>query len=101
MYDKEFYIIAGGIFRSGKKVGAVVSIPDSCWKIAVALDRGQGLEDAGEKTQVFAAMMPNINGIGVFDWSQYQTTVDAIEESTGYDFLSALPDSLEAVLEGK
>lgn len=100
-YDKEFYIIAGGIFRSGKKISSIISVPDSCWKIAVALDRGQGLEDAGDKTQVFAAIMPNINGIEMFDWSQYKTTVDAIEESTGYDFLSALPDSLEAVLEVK
>jgi len=32
-------------------------------------------------------------------WEQYTTTVDRIEESTGYNFLDLIPDVIENYLE--
>jgi DNA/RNA endonuclease G (NUC1) len=43
--------------------------------------------------------MPNINGVRKDDWKKYKRTVDDIEISTGYDFLSKIPDDIEMFLE--
>jgi DNA/RNA endonuclease G (NUC1) len=98
--NKEVYIISGGIFHAGGptlKGAGIVAIPDSTWKIIVIVPRGTGLSGVHSSAdlQVIAVNMPNVLGISGNGWEQYRTTVDAIEASTGYDFLSALPDAIE------
>ncbi|MGD1045347.1 MAG: hypothetical protein ABR936_08480 [Bacteroidota bacterium] len=34
------------------------------------------------------------------DWKNYRTCVDSIESRTGFDFLSNVPTSIQAVIEG-
>ena len=34
-------------------------------------------------------------------WTNYATTIDKVEELTGYDFLSKLEDQIENVIESK
>ncbi len=34
-------------------------------------------------------------------WRTYLTTVDAIEEKTGYDFLSTVSEQIQSVVEAK
>lgn len=43
--------------------------------------------------------MPNIASIMKDKWATYQTTVRQIEYSTGYNFLSLVPDAIEKVIE--
>jgi endonuclease G len=79
-----------------------VAVPDSCWKIVVILDKGQKPKDISSSTKVISVMMNN----GQYDksnnsWELYKTTINAIEKSTGYDFLSDLPDALEEQIESK
>ncbi|HEV7993211.1 MAG TPA: DNA/RNA non-specific endonuclease, partial [Gemmatimonadaceae bacterium] len=110
---KEIYVIAGGIFAPTPptlKNEGKVAVPDYTWKIAVLLKAGQGLADvhSAADVQVIAIKMPNLvgvtgpasaTGIRNVPWQTYLTTVDQIEHETGYDFLAALPDPIEKVVE--
>src|SRR6185295_9664349 len=42
---------------------------------------------------------PNIQGIRNVDWHTYLTTVDDIEQKTGYDFFANVPDAVENAIE--
>jgi len=101
--NKELFVIAGGVFGPNpKRLNTVVSVPDSCWKIIVILDSGQRLKDITPQTRVIAVMMKNgTYTSGTTDWKLYTTTVDAIEQSTGYDFLSDVPKPIQAIIEAK
>jgi endonuclease G len=107
---KELYIIAGpagegGLGRSGAKTkignGKVV-VPATVWKIVVVLDKpGLGLKGVTAKTRVIAVNMPNKQGIKNTGWREYVSTVDQIEELTGYDFLSDVPAEIQSAIEAK
>lgn len=99
--NKELYVIAGGIFHSSKKMNNKITIPDSCFKIIVVLDKGKKLKAVNYSTQIITVAMPNINGIRNADWHSYINTVDKIEYSTGYNFLSNIPETIQSKLEKK
>ncbi|TAL68898.1 MAG: DNA/RNA non-specific endonuclease [Bacteroidetes bacterium] len=99
--NKELYVVAGGIYHSTKKMKNKITIPDSCFKIIVILDKGKKLKAVNSKTQIIAVAMPNINGIRNADWHTYISTVDKIEFSTGYNFLNKIPEPLQSKLEKK
>jgi DNA/RNA endonuclease G (NUC1) len=101
---KELYIISGGTFSGSPSTlngAGKVAIPQTTWKIVVILARGQTLADVHSTAdiRVIAVNMPNVSGISANGWQMYKTTVDAIEAATGYDFLAALPDDIEAAVE--
>jgi DNA/RNA endonuclease G (NUC1) len=100
--NKEVYIVTGVAGNKGtiKNEGKIV-IPESTWKVAVIMERNQGLADVVDYTsvQVIAVDMPNQAGVRNVPWQTYQVTVDAIEAKTGYDLLSLLPDDVEAAVE--
>jgi DNA/RNA endonuclease G (NUC1) len=107
------YIITGPLYSSGHaltflKNEGKVAIPDSTWKIAFIGPRNGGVpfnraalagwgDVAG--TTVLAVKMPNVAGVRNDPWSKYLTTVDRIEASTGYDFLSLLPTAFQTAIE--
>jgi DNA/RNA endonuclease G (NUC1) len=105
---REAYVIAGGIFSGGTGLGTLngagnIFIPDSTWKIVVLMPAGEGLSDitSASDVDVIAVNMPNVTGIILNDWPQYVTTVDKIQQSTGYDFLSSLPEAIQCQVEGR
>jgi len=100
-YNKELYIIAGGFYHSTNKVNNKITIPDSCFKIIVILDKGKKSTSVNNKTKIISVAMPNIEGIRNADWQTYITTVDRIEFSTGYNFLNKIPEPLQSKLEKK
>ena len=105
----EVYIIMGsygkgGIGSNGAaetiNAGKVV-VPSRVWKVAVILATGNGdLSRVNSTTRVLAVDTPNINAINT-DWTQYITTVDAIEAATGYHLFSNLSTSLQVTLKAK
>jgi endonuclease G len=97
--NKELYIFAGGIFITRKRIRNSVTVPDSCYKIVVVMERGQTAIDVDSNTKVIAVMMPNKTGINGVDWITYKTSIDNIEQSAGYDFLSAVPDNIQKIIE--
>ena len=109
---KEIYIITGpaGINTTTTpgsngpvKNEGKITIPASTWKIAVIMPRGAGLSNVHSVNdlQIIAVNMPNVPGVRNEDWHQWETTVNAIEQLTGYNFLALLPDNIEAVVEGR
>ncbi|MFO0762764.1 MAG: DNA/RNA non-specific endonuclease [Byssovorax sp.] len=99
---KELFIVAGGIFdKSPPTIGKGVAVPTSCFKIAVVLDRGQGVKDVSESTRVIAVIMPNVGGILDNPWGPYRVSVDEVEKRTGYRFLTALPEGIKRALSSR
>jgi DNA/RNA endonuclease G (NUC1) len=101
---REVYNVAGGLYGASPstlKGEGKVAIPTHTWKIIVVMNGGEGLADVASASsiQVIAVSMPNAPGIQANDWPMYRTSVDALEAATGYDFLAALPDDIEAVVE--
>lgn len=100
---QELYIVAGG---SGPftqlSTSPKVFAPEAVWKVVVAIGNGDDdVRRIDRSARVIAVSMPNREGIRNVDWRTYATTVDAIEEATGLDFLSELPDDVEAELESR
>lgn len=97
--NKLLYVIAGGINRTKNTIGNQIVVPDSCFKIVVVLEKGQSLLDVNESTQIIAVVMPNIEGVRSDKWEKYRTSVRAIENSTGYNFLDKLPINIQNIIE--
>jgi chitodextrinase len=100
--NKEVFVIAGVAGSKGtlKNEGRVV-IPAQTWKVALVMNRDQGLAnvDSYDDVEVIAVIMPNDAGIRNVPWDTYKTTVDAVEAISGYDVLAALPDRIERMVE--
>jgi len=107
------YIITGPLFSKSHgltflKSEGKVAIPDSTWKVALIGPRNGGIpfthgniqtwDDVAGVT-VLAVNMPNIAGVRNDPWQKYLTTVDKIESSTGFDFLSLIPLAFQTALE--
>lgn len=80
-----------------------INVPSHSWKIILRLPSGEDdIMRVTEETTILAVLIPNVQGCHKDgDWQQYITTVDYIEELTGYDFFSELPDEIEDALEAK
>ena len=80
-----------------------INVPSHSWKIILQLPGGEDdISRITEDTTVLAVFIPNVQGCHKNgDWQQYVTTVDFIEEMTGYDFFSELPEDIENVIEAK
>jgi endonuclease G len=102
---RQLFVMAGGVLARGKKgmktIGHDVAVPETFWKIVVELDPGQGAGNVAVETPVIAVMMPNDTGIMGEGWEKYRTTVDEIEKRTGYDFLTAVENGVEEVIEAR
>lgn len=77
-----------------------VGVPSTTWKVIALLPRGAGLSAVSASTPVLAVDMPN-DGSATPDWHRYILSVDALEQRTGYDFLSAVPPQVQAVVEAR
>lgn len=114
--NKELYIIAGGADEStnyspgeaypGNPLNFErINIPESTWKVIVVLEPGQSLADISIATPIIGVVTPNNSNPQVPDapdvtqWSTWIRSVDYIEEITGLDLLSNLPDEVEQVIE--
>lgn len=96
----DVYIIAG-VYGDTGKLKRKVTIPTNNWKIAVAVPGGSDASVINENTRVIAVDMPNVKGIKNADWQIYRTTVRDIEQKTGYNLFSNLPQNLQDKLETK
>ncbi|PTX15023.1 endonuclease G [Pontibacter mucosus] len=105
----EVYVVMGSYGKGGTgsagTAGTIdngrVTVPARIWKVLVVLPAGEGdLERISTTTRVIAVDTPNSEAVQP-DWGAYRTTVDAIEQATGYDLLSALPERTQQVLESR
>ncbi len=99
---KSIFIVAGGLFSTDpRSLGHGIAVPSAEYKIIVVLEDGQDVDDVTANTHVIAVIMPNTATVKSKPWTSYLVTVDEVEERTGYDFLSAVPDDVEDALEGR
>jgi endonuclease G len=106
---QEVYVIMGsyGAGGTGSKGPAQtiaagrITVPERIWKVIVVLPSGEGdVQRITPDTRIIAVDTPNDNAI-MPDWGMYRTTVDAIEQATGYDLLSNVPAAVQQVVEAK
>ena len=101
---KELYIVAGGYGnqRSIGKGNVKIVVPDRVWKVIVVMDKtGLNASDVTASTRIIAIDMPNQQGIKDMDWRRYRVSVDLLEERTGYNFLTNVPDATQVQIEEK
>ncbi len=96
----DVYIFAG-VYGDKGKLKNKVTIPTNNWKIAVAVPAGSPISAINENTRIIAVDMPNVKGILKADWQVYRTTVRQIEQNTGYNFLTNVPQNVQDALETK
>jgi len=96
----DVYIYAG-VYGENGKVKNKVSVPTNDWKIAVVVPTGSPISAIDENSRVIAVDMPNVKGIKNADWQIYRTSVRQIEQNTGYNLLSNLPQNIQNALETK
>ncbi|MEB3232136.1 MAG: DNA/RNA non-specific endonuclease [Leptolyngbyaceae bacterium] len=101
---KELYIIAGIAGVHGEQVKLAdnqVTVPASVWKVVIVLDQpGLGIDGVMANTRVIAVNMPNDEQVDD-DWRSYRVSVDSLEATTGYDFLSVISTDIQAVIEAR
>ncbi|HEY0462211.1 MAG TPA: DNA/RNA non-specific endonuclease [Pyrinomonadaceae bacterium] len=96
----DVYIYAG-VYGSKGKLKQKVTIPSNDWKVAVVVPAGTPTSAINEGARVIAVDMPNVKGIMNADWQVYRTSVRQIEQATGYNLLSTLPQAVQDKLETK
>lgn len=96
----------------------LIRVPEYIWKIAVVMEPGQEIADITDQTQVIVFITPNRSQLvtpGPFplpngvtrnitnwnDWRQWQVSVDYLEEITGFDFLSNVPEEIQSIIESR
>lgn len=92
--DGAIWIVAGPIYNDSdnKTIGNFnVRVPGAFFKAFLALDV--------EHPRAIAFIYPNAAAPG--NMQDYAMSVDQLEEITGYDFFSSLPDDLEESIEAK
>ena len=105
---QEAYVLMGSYGRGGTgKNGPAstldqgrVSVPAHIWKVIVFLPEGDNdlQRIIAGQARVLAIDTPNDNAVNP-QWTQYLTSVDAIEAATGLDIFSALPPDTQAQLQ--
>jgi len=99
----EMYIVAGG-YGSLKTIGKTnkINVPTNCWKVILILPEGDDdLNRINKNTRVIAVDMPNRDGIRDEKWQKYITTARDVENKTGYNFFSNLPQNIQDIIEDK
>ena len=117
----QIYIVSGPIYtknRTGAGIDGLgflasttqpnrIAIPDSVWKIAIVVPNANDVIAIGSPTavQVIAVMFPNsatgTSSSAANAWAPFSTTIAAIERSTGYNFLSRMPEPIQCRLEAR
>jgi DNA/RNA endonuclease G (NUC1) len=99
----ELLIICGPSGFDGSRIpSGAAAIPQNTWKIAVVVPLGAGtaLQRITTATRVIAIKIPNNNSVSAV-WQDYVTSVNQIQNDTGFTFFTALSDRVAAVLRSK
>jgi endonuclease G len=105
----EVYVIMGNYGKGGTGSNGPaqtidqgrITVPARIWKVLVILPEGEDdVSRINADTRVIAVDTPNNNTLSP-DWGTFRTTVDAIEQATGYDLLSNMPEAIQRVIEAR
>ncbi|MFD1628253.1 DNA/RNA non-specific endonuclease [Pseudopedobacter beijingensis] len=105
----ECYIIMGSYGKGGTGSSGYsdaidngrVTVPSNIWKIVIAIPEGNNdLSRIDANTIIIAVNTPNIQNINS-DWRNYIVTVKDIENVTGYNLLTNIPEDIRNILKIK
>ena len=94
--DEELYIVTGPVFsKSMKTIGRynTVSVPKYYFKIVLYYPKGKS-----QSARAIAFLLPNSDVLNK-KMNTYVVSIDEIEQKTGLDFFTKLPDAIENPLE--
>ena len=99
----EIYIMSGPSGNIGTIAQGRVVVPAVTWKVVVVLPTGSNdLQRVGRATRAFGIIVPNQPPLDInTPWRNFRVTVDAVENLTGYDFLTAIPKNTQELIERK
>lgn len=96
----EVVIISGPAQFSGSRLNNQMSVPGSVWKIAVEIPDATSSTNANQRittnARVIALLTPNTS-VGLGPWQSYITSVEAIEDATGFNFFDAITNGHTAI----
>lgn len=103
----ELYIFTGGQGSIGT-IGSTqvpanrITIPEVMWKVVIVIPNGSDdLRRVNRTTRTIGIIMPNTPGIRFTPWRNFRVTVDAVEERTGFNFLSHVPRNVQEMIESR
>jgi endonuclease G len=102
---KELFVISGGLYEGAvrfTKAGSTVRVPSHTWKVITVLNAvGHGPADVTMATRVIAVIMPNDDTLIPLNaqWRNYRVTARAVEQRSGLNVMSAVPQSIQDVVE--
>jgi endonuclease G len=96
------FIIAGSIFAPNPPtIGGGVAVPESMFKVIVVLDTTNSTPaDVTTSTRVLSVEIPNTTTV-TGDYKGYRTSFGALEQKTGFHFLSDVAQSVHDALATK
>ncbi len=104
----DVYIIAGASGSGGtgqngyatSLANGKLTVPATLWKIMILVPAGSdNTFQINENTRVIAINIPNDQLAADKPWRAYLTSVDALENLTGYDFMSNLSVDVQRIIE--
>ncbi|MFD2935736.1 DNA/RNA non-specific endonuclease [Spirosoma flavum] len=104
----DVYIIAGASGTGGtgqngyaaSLVGGKLTVPATLWKILVVVPAtSDSTFQITANTRVIAVNIPNNQLAADKPWRAYITSIDDLENLTGYDFLSNVPVEIQRIIE--
>jgi endonuclease G len=97
----EILIICGPAQFTGNRIPNQMSVPGSVWKIIVEVPNASSTTPAYQRvttnSRVIAILTPNTSS-GLGTWESYITSVEEIEEITGFNFFSSVDPAVATYL---
>jgi endonuclease G len=100
--EHDVYIVAGPLLDpSPETTPSGIAIPMASWKVIVPLPKGATAASVTADVVPLAVVLPNAPGVGDHAWTDHLTTVDGVEDLTGYDLLSDVTSEVQNAIEAK
>ncbi len=97
----EIYIVSGVAGNIGTIAGGRVTVPQYTWKVVLILPNGTNdLQRVTKATRTIGIIVPNFAPVDINSpWRDYRTSVNAVENLTGFNFFSNVPKITQEIIE--
>ncbi len=97
----EIYVMSGPSGNIGTIAQGRVVVPAVTWKVVLVIPNGTNdLQRVSKATRAFGIIVPNQPPLDInAPWRNFRVTVNAVENLTGYDFLTSIPKMSQELIE--
>ena len=99
------YIISGpsGTHPTTPTIGQTsnrITVPNVTWKVVLVMPNGSDdVRRVSRSTRAFGVIMSNVSISQGAPWRNFRVTVDQVEQLTGYNFFSEIPNNAQELIE--